>query len=91
MIRIRHIHLRKTSAVEHRHLIIGGLLPHANGGQAMKKTTRFGAAPVVLLLTVAPGHADSCQGSIDRVQAQADAVIAKRAGEGPWVVSPVVV
>ena len=50
----------------------------------MTKATRFAAAPVILLLTIAPGHAGSCQDSIDRVQAQADAVIANRAAQAPW-------
>ena len=50
----------------------------------MTKATRFGAATMVLLLTIAPGYAGPCQGSIDRVQARADAVIAKRAAQGPW-------
>jgi hypothetical protein len=50
----------------------------------MTKATRFGAAPVILLLTIAPGHAGSCQASIDRVQAQADAIIENRAAQGQW-------
>lgn len=50
----------------------------------MTKATQFGAATMVLLLTIAPGYAGPCQGSIDRVQARADAVIAKRAAQGPW-------
>jgi hypothetical protein len=50
----------------------------------MTKGARFGAALVILLLTTAPGHASSCQDSIDRVQAQADAIITNRAAQGPW-------
>jgi hypothetical protein len=50
----------------------------------MTKAARFGAAPVILLLTIAPGHAGSCQASIDRVQAQADAIIDNRAAQRPW-------
>jgi hypothetical protein len=50
----------------------------------MTKGARFGAALVILLLTMAPGHASSCQDSIDRVQAQADAIITNRAAQGPW-------
>lgn len=50
----------------------------------MTKATRFAAASVILLLTIAPGHASSCQNSIDRVQAQADAAIANRAAQAPW-------
>ncbi len=50
----------------------------------MTRATRFAAAPVILLLTIAPGHAGSCRDSIDRVQVQADATIANRAAQGPW-------
>lgn len=49
-----------------------------------KAVMRLGAATVILLLAMASGYAGPCQDSIDRVQAQADAVIAKRAGQGPW-------
>jgi hypothetical protein len=35
-------------------------------------------------VTTAPGHAGSCQASIDRVQAQADAIIENRAAQGHW-------
>jgi hypothetical protein len=45
---------------------------------------RAGAAIIFLLLTIAPSHAGPCQDSIDRVQARLDAIIAKRAGQGPW-------
>ena len=45
---------------------------------------RFGAAIVTLLLTTAPSQAGPCRDSIDRVQARVDAIIAKRAGQGPW-------
>jgi hypothetical protein len=51
----------------------------------MTMAARFGAAIIVLLLAIAPSHAGSCQDSIDRVQAQLDAIIAKRAGQGPWM------
>ena len=50
----------------------------------MPMAARSGAATVIVLLTIAPGYAGPCQDSIDRVQARLDAVIAKRAGQGPW-------
>lgn len=50
----------------------------------MKTATRLCAALLVLLVTIAPGHAGSCQASIDRVQAQADAIIENRAAQGHW-------
>ena len=50
----------------------------------MSIAAQFGAAIIVLLLTIAPGKAGPCQASIDRVQARVDAVIATRAGQGPW-------
>lgn len=49
-----------------------------------KAVMRLGAATIILLLPMTPSHAGPCQDSIDRVQAEADAVIAKRAGQGPW-------
>jgi hypothetical protein len=45
---------------------------------------RFGPVIIILLLTMAPSHAGSCQDSIDRVQVRLDAMIAKRAGQGSW-------
>jgi hypothetical protein len=50
----------------------------------MPMAARFGAAIIIPLLTIAPSHAGPCQNSIDRVQARLDAIIAKRAGQGPW-------
>jgi hypothetical protein len=50
----------------------------------MFMAARSGAATVILLLTIAPSQAGPCLDSIDRVQAKVDAVIAKRAGQGPW-------
>ena len=50
----------------------------------MSMAARFGVAVVTSLLTIAPSHAGPCQDAIDRVQARVDAVIAKRAGQGPW-------
>jgi hypothetical protein len=50
----------------------------------MTNTIRFYATVVILLMTAAPSHAGPCQRSIDRVQAQVDAVIEKRAASGPW-------
>ena len=50
----------------------------------MSMAARFGAAIIILLLTIAPSEAGPCQASIDRIQARVDAVIAKRAGQGPW-------
>jgi hypothetical protein len=45
---------------------------------------RFGAAIIVLFLTIAPSRAGPCQDSIDRLQARVDAIIVNRAGQGPW-------
>ena len=39
---------------------------------------------IVLSLLSAPAHAASCRDSIDRVQAQVDAAIDHRAGNGSW-------
>jgi len=50
----------------------------------MSIAARFGAAILILLVTIAPSQAGPCQASIDRVQARVDAVIATRAGQGPW-------
>ena len=50
----------------------------------MAMAARSGAAVIILLLTNSPSHAGPCQDSIDRVQAKVDAIIAKRAGHGPW-------
>ena len=50
----------------------------------MSMAARFGAVIIILLLTIAPGYAGPCQDSIDRVQAKVDAIIARRAGQGPW-------
>jgi hypothetical protein len=50
----------------------------------MTHTTRFYVAVIILLMAAPPTYAGPCQGSIDRVQAQVDAVIEKRAGSGPW-------
>jgi hypothetical protein len=50
----------------------------------MPMAARFGAAIIIPLLTIAPSHAGPCQDSIDRVQARLDAIIAKRAVQGPW-------
>ena len=50
----------------------------------MEKVAPFGAAILILLLTILPGHAGPCEDSIARVQAQADAAIEQRAAAGPW-------
>jgi hypothetical protein len=50
----------------------------------MFMAAQFGAAIIALLLTMAQGQAGSCQGSIDRVQERVDAIVAQRAGQGPW-------
>ena len=50
----------------------------------MSMAARFGAAVAILLLAIAPSIAGPCGDSIDHVQARVDAVIAKRAGQGPW-------
>ena len=50
----------------------------------MSIAARFGATILILPVTIAPSEAGPCQASIDRVQARVDAVIAKRAGQGPW-------
>ncbi len=55
----------------------------------MTNTIRFCAAVVVLLMATAPSYAGPCQRSIDRVQAQIDAVIEKRAASGPWAAESV--
>jgi hypothetical protein len=50
----------------------------------MFTAARFGAAVIIPVLTIAPSYAGPCQDSIDRVQARVDAIIVKRAGQGPW-------
>lgn len=50
----------------------------------MTMAARPGCAIIILLLTSAPSHAGPCQDSIDRVQVRLDAIIDKRAGQGPW-------
>lgn len=50
----------------------------------MTMAARLGAAIIIPLLTIAPGYAGPCQVSIDRVQARLDAIIDKRAAQGPW-------
>jgi hypothetical protein len=50
----------------------------------MEKVAPFGAAILILLLTIPPSYASPCEDSIARVQAQADAAIEKRAGAGGW-------
>jgi hypothetical protein len=50
----------------------------------MFTAARFGAAIIIPVLTIAPSYAGPCQDSIDRVQARVDAIIVKRAGQGPW-------
>jgi hypothetical protein len=52
--------------------------------QPMTRNAWFVAATPILLLTT-PSYAGPCQHSIDRVQAQVDAAIDKRAGSGPWL------
>ena len=46
--------------------------------------TRLASSSIILLLLSAPVHAASCRNSIDSVQAQIDAAIDRRAGDGPW-------
>lgn len=56
-----------------------------NGGQApMTKAISLPVVIVTLVLAASPVHAGPCAHSIDRVQAQVDAVIDARAGSGPW-------
>jgi hypothetical protein len=50
----------------------------------MEKVAPFGAAILILLLMIPPGHAGPCEDSIARVQAQADTAIEKRAAAGGW-------
>jgi hypothetical protein len=50
----------------------------------MTKIIRFYAVIVTLLVATSSSYAGSCGHSIDRVQAQVDAVIDERAGSGPW-------
>jgi hypothetical protein len=47
--------------------------------------TRLASSSIIaLLLLSAPADAASCRDSIDHVQAQVDAAIDRRAGNGPW-------
>jgi hypothetical protein len=55
----------------------------------MTHTTRLSAVIITLLTAATPSYAGPCQRSIDRVQAQIDGAIEKRAGSGPWATESV--
>ncbi len=50
----------------------------------MTKSVGLCAVVMTLMVATTPGFASSCGRSIDRVQAQVDAAIDRRAGAGPW-------